>query len=172
MSKRTVPAKGGATPAKGQPIPFDPLVEIGAKMATVAKAIERVQQASHDLPEDSRAKHHNQQEDMALQDYHDALEEMALSVPATSLAGCMVQLAVMMGRFHEREASKEYSYSDFQNKQIERRVEFGFESILSVLEGESGVDRKTVGADYYASTHEQLPARVEAELMAEGGAEC
>jgi hypothetical protein len=93
----------------------------------------------------------------ALNDYLEALESMALSQPATTLAGCMIQVALMNQMFNEREDNP--SLSEYSNQQETRRFEIAVYSVIGVLFRETGRDPKTLGCDFYAGVQAGLVGR-------------
>jgi hypothetical protein len=85
----------------------------------------------------------NQAAAIALSDYLAALEAMAVSQPATSLAGCMVQVALMNHMFNS--CDPDPSVSDFSNQEATRRFEIAVYSVIGALSRETGRDPKTLG---------------------------
>jgi hypothetical protein len=144
MTKRTIRAKHPALPETRRELD-DPVVAIGEKIAAVIAA-----------------KHLNEKpggrDDLALSDYLAALEAMAMSQPATSLAGCMVQVALMNHMFNS--CDPDPSLSDFSNQEAVRRFEIAVYSVIGALERETGRDPKTLGCDYYAGVQEGLTDRL------------
>jgi hypothetical protein len=156
MSKRTVSAKGGATPAKGHNLQPDPVAEIGAKLAIAADARKKLDEriAEGTIP-DSEARRDMERDRDALDNYIDALADTALSQPAKTLAGAMLQVALL---HHHMEGMWAAGGS------IEQRCEFGVQSIVDILARESGVDREALGVDYFAGARLGMPRRFEAAL--------
>ena len=116
----------------------DPVVAIGVKIAAVIAALERNENRP-DFTERDR---------LALCDYMAALEAAAISQPATSLAGCMLQVALMNQMFNN--GSPDPSSGDYGNKEAARRFEMAVYSVIDVLYRETGREPKTLGCDYYA----------------------
>jgi hypothetical protein len=77
----------------------------------------------------------NQAAAIALSDYLAALEAMAVSQPATSLAGCMVQVALMNHMFNS--CDPDPSVSDFSNQEATRRFEIAVYSVIGALSRET-----------------------------------
>jgi hypothetical protein len=122
----------------------DPVVAIGVKIAAVIAALER-NENKPDVTERDR---------LALCDYLAALEAAAMSQPATTLAGCMLQVALMNQMFNN--GSPDPSYSDYNNKEAARRFEMAVYSVIDVLYRECGREPKTLGCDYYAGAQKGL----------------
>jgi hypothetical protein len=97
MTKRTVRARQAALPETRRELD-DPVVAIGEKIAEVIAALDR---NDEEKPRADTA----DRDRSALNDYLAALESMALSQPATTLAGCMIQVALMNQMFNERETT-------------------------------------------------------------------
>src|SRR5450432_4413883 len=116
----------------------DPVVAIGVKIAAVIAALDRNENRP-DVTERER---------LALADYLSALEAMAMSQPARTLAGCMLQVALMNHTFNN--GSPDPSASDYSNQEAARRFELAVYSVIDVLYRETGRDPKTIGCDYYA----------------------
>ena len=137
MRKPSVRASSAALPETRQERD-DPVVAIGVKIAAVIAALDRNENRP-DVTERER---------LALADYLSALEAMAMSQPATSLAGCMLQVALMNHTFNN--GSPDPSASDYSNQEAARRFEMAVYSVIDVLYRASGRDPKTLGCDYYA----------------------
>src|SRR5450432_293789 len=116
----------------------DPVVAIGEKIAAVIAALER-NENKPDVTE---------RDQLALADYLSALEAMAMSQPARTLAGCMLQVALMNHTFNS--GSPDPSASDYSNQEAARRFELAVYSVIDVLYRETGREPKTLGCDYYA----------------------
>jgi hypothetical protein len=149
MTKQTVRAPKTALPETRRELD-DPVVAIGEKIAAVIAAKGRNEKPGG-------------RDDLALSDYLAALEATAMSQPATSLAGCMVQVALMNYMFNS--CDPDPSLSDFSNKEAVRRFEIGVYSVIGLLSRETGRDPKTLGCDYYAGVQEGLTDRF-ARLLA------
>jgi hypothetical protein len=150
MTKRTVRAPKAALPETRRELD-DPVVAIGQKIAEVIAALDRNDQEKPRADTADRDR-------SALNDYLEALESMALSQPATSLAGCMIQVALMNQMFNERDDNP--SLSEYSNKQEARRFEIAVYSVIGVLFRETGRDPKTLGCDYYAGVQEGVTDRL------------
>jgi hypothetical protein len=137
MRKPSVRGSSAALP-ETRPEYDDPVVAVGVKIAAVIAALERNENRP-DVTERDR---------LALCDYLAALEAMAMSQPATSLAGCMLQVALMNHMFNN--GSPDPSSSDYGNEETARRFEMAVYSVIDVLYRASGRDPKTIGCDYYA----------------------
>jgi hypothetical protein len=149
MTKRTVRAPKAALPETRRELD-DPVVAIGRKIASAIEALQRNEKQRHaDTADRDR---------LALCDYLAALEAMAMSQPATSLAGCMLQIALMNQMFNERDDNP--NLSDYGNKEEARRFEIGVYSVIGVLLRETGRDPKTLGCDYYAGAQEGVADRL------------
>jgi hypothetical protein len=155
MSDRKVRARHAALPETRRELD-DPVVAIGEKIAAVIAALDRndQQKPRADTADRDRS---------ALNDYLEALESTALSQPATSLAGCMIQVALMNQMLNEREDNP--SLSEYSNQQETRRFEIAVYSVIGVLYRETGRDPKTLGCDFYAGVQAGLVDRF-ARLMA------
>jgi hypothetical protein len=122
----------------------DPVVAVGVKIAAVIAALERNENRP-DVTERDR---------LALSDYLAALEAMAMSQPATTLAGCMLQVALLNHTFNS--GSPDPSASDYSNQEAARRFELAVYSVIDVLYRETGREPKTLGCDYYAGAQAGL----------------
>jgi hypothetical protein len=99
------------------------------------------------------------EEQDALFDYLDALSDLAVSQPAKSLAGAMVQLAVVARIVDIRMPGGERTQAELVD---ERRCKLAFQSIMRLLSQESGIAPEQVGADYFAPS--DLPDRFETAM--------
>jgi hypothetical protein len=71
---------------------------------------------------------------------------MAMSQPATSPAGCMLQVALMNQLFNSR--NPDPSLGTYSNDEAARRFEVAAYSVIDVLLRETGRGPKTLGCDY------------------------
>jgi hypothetical protein len=142
----------------------------GAEMAIVQKAMEAVQ-AIRDNVED-RSK-----EDIDAEQLHDALYsrlyllvDNAMSQPARSLAGAMVQVGLLSHFMSEMQPCSDYS--EITAKEVDQRCHFALRSIIEVLAKAAGVDSKDLSVDYWAGANRLLIGRFDAALAAERGGKC
>jgi hypothetical protein len=149
MTKRAIRAKRPALPGTRRELD-DPVVAIGEKIASAIAAIDHKDQQP--------ACATTERDGLALSDYLAALEAMAMSQPAASLAGCMIQVALMNQMFSAREGNP--FLSEYSNKEEARRFEIAIYSVIDVLYRETGRDPKTLGCDYYAGVNEGVTDRL------------
>jgi hypothetical protein len=149
MTKRTVRAKPVALPETRREYD-DPVVAIGEKIAAAIAAKDRNEKPGG-------------RDDLALSDYLAALEATAMSQPATSLVGCMLQIALMNQMFNS--CDPDPSLSEFSNKEAARRFEVAVYSVIDVLFRETGRDPKTLGCYYYAGAQVGLAGRFRLNMM-------
>jgi hypothetical protein len=154
MTKRTVRARQVALPETRREFD-DPVVAIGQKIAEVIAAIDR--------NDDQPAADTHDRDHLALADCLAALEAMAMSQPATSLAGCMLQVAIMNQMFNS--CDPDPSLSEYSNKEAARRFEMAVYSVIDVLFRETGRDPKTLGCYYYAGVQAGLAGRFRLNMM-------
>jgi hypothetical protein len=155
MTKRTVRAPKAALPETRREYD-DPVVAIGEKIAEVIAAIDR--------NDERPATDTHDRDHLALSDCLAALEAMAMSQPATSLAGCMLQVALMNQMFNS--CDPDPSLSDFSNKEAARRFEMAVYSVIDALFRETGRDPKTLGCYYYAGVQAGLVGRFKRNMTA------
>jgi hypothetical protein len=144
MAKRTFRAKSVA-PLETHREYDDPVVAIGEKIAAAVAAQNDVKDVGG-------------RDYLALCDYVAALEALAMSQPATSFAGCMLQVAIMNQMFSNSQPDE--SPSEFSNKEAARRFEVAVYSVIDVLFRACGRAPATIGCDYYAGVQVGLAGRL------------
>jgi hypothetical protein len=139
----------------------DPVAEIGARMKVVENSLENVERHQAEMASSSTRFLQSLEDQDALFDYLDALSDLAVSQPAKSLAGAMVQLAVVARIIDLQRPCGERTQTE---RVAERRCKLAFQSIMRLLSQESGIRPEQVGADYFAPP--DLPDRFETALAA------
>jgi hypothetical protein len=154
MSKTTLCWRTAALP-KTRREDADRVVTIGEQIAAAIAALDKLESAKPH-PETY------ERDWGAPYDYMSALEAMAMSQPATSLAGCMLQVALMNHLFDSCNPAP--SLSTYSNDEAARRFEVAAYSVIDILLRETGRDPKTLGCDCYAG------ARLSRQAQAAHGA--
>jgi hypothetical protein len=129
MPNPTVRASATALPKEP---PQDPVVAIAEKIGVVIAAMDKT--------EDVDAKE-------ALRDYHDALAALAMSQPATTLNGAMIQTSLLLDAYFDQEESDLDNHS---KNLLSRRFRFAALSVISVLSEQAGFDPGYFGLNWGA----------------------
>jgi hypothetical protein len=164
MPKHTVPAAGGAMPVRGRHIPSDPVAELGAEMAVVQKAMAVADELINSSQEHSKEGVDAKLLHEALYNRLYALVDNAMSQPARSFAGAMVQVALINHFMNEMQHCPEYSETTAE--EVDQRCHFAIRSIIDVLAKAAGVDPKGLSVDFWAGSKARLPGRFDAALAA------
>jgi hypothetical protein len=139
--------------------PADPVADIGPRIVNAVNALVCIDEmSSKHVEKDATflaAAEKNVDQVMA------SMEQYALSHPATTPAGAMVQCCVAMGRAR---SVGEGPRKNETTKSLSSDLEFALYSILGVLETVSGIDRDTIGGNYHAPHWLDPAAKISAAM--------